>query len=142
MKVRRYKLNFPAMMRLYETNYAQLRRLLPRNYQLNDDIVFNVELMTYRIEIIELTRYTTLVLIQQVAPKVSYWSMPEIKVRLYHDALIAEVCSSQQISRFKAIYDYPGQIKYQSDEKHQINQFLSDWLKFCLTYGTSSVFVC
>lgn len=27
-------------------------------------------------------------------------------VRLYHDAMVAEVCSSQQIFRFKARYDY------------------------------------
>ena len=105
-------------------------------------MVFNVELMTYCIEIIEVTRRTTFVLIQQVAPGVSYWVMPEIKVRLYHDASIAEVCVCQQISRFKAIYDYPVQIKYQSDEKHQINQFLADWLKFFLMYGTTSVLIC
>ncbi len=29
-------------------------------------------------------------------------------VRLYHDAMVAEVCSSQQIFRFKARYDYPN----------------------------------
>lgn len=130
------------MMRLYETNYAQLRRLVPRSNRVGDEALFQIDLMTYRIKIIELTRYTTVVVIQQISPKVSYWRMPELTIRLYHDALIAEVCASQQIYRFKARYDYPTQIKHQSDEKHQINQFLGDWLKCCLMYGTSSVLTC
>ena len=130
------------MMRICETNYAQLRRLVPRSNQVGDEILYQVELITYRVAIVELTRYTTVVVIQQVAPKVSYWRMPELTVRLYHDALIAEVCASQQIYRFKARYDYPKQILFQSDEKHQINQFLNDWLKFCLMYGTTLVLTC
>lgn len=62
----------------------------------------------YRLTIIESTRYTTLVAIEQTAPSVSYWSLPSMTVRLYHDAMVAEVCSSQQIFRFKARYDYPN----------------------------------
>ena len=31
-----------------------------------------------------------------------------MSVRLYHDAMVAEVCSTQQIYRFKARYDYPN----------------------------------
>ena len=53
-----------------------------------------------------------------------------MSVRLYHDAMVAEVCSSQQIFRFKARYDYPNKKLHQRDEKHQINQFLADWLRF------------
>ncbi len=43
--------------------------------------------------------YTTLVTIEQTAPAISYWSLPSMTVRLYHDAMVAEVCSSQQIFR-------------------------------------------
>ena len=43
-------------------------------------------------------------------------------MRLYHDAMVAEVCSSQQIFRFKARYDYPNKKLHQRDEKHQIKQ--------------------
>lgn len=51
----------------------------------------------YRLTIVESTRYTTLVAIEQTLPAVSYWSLPSMTVRLYHDAMVAEVCSSQQI---------------------------------------------
>lgn len=130
------------MMRLYEINYAQLCRLLPRGNQLGDAAVFQVDTAIYRLEIKELTRYTSLVVIQQLSPNINYWQLPEMSVRLYHDALIAEVCASQQILRFKARYDYPNEKLYQQDEKHQINQFLADWLKFCLIHGTTHILVC
>jgi uncharacterized protein YqiB (DUF1249 family) len=96
----------------------------------------------YRLTIVESTRYTTLVTIEQTRPAVSYWSLPSMTVRLYHDAMVAEVCSSQQIFRFKARYDYPNKKLHQRDEKHQINQFLADWLRFCLAHGAMAIPVC
>ena len=97
--MKRYTPDFPEMMRLCETNFAQLRRI-------------------------------------------SYWSLPSMTVRLYHDAMVAEVCSSQQIFRFKARYDYPNKKLHQRDEKHQINQFLADWLRYCLAHGAMAIPVC
>lgn len=96
------------MMRLCETNYSQLRRLLPRNDAAGETVSYQVANAQYRLTIVESTRYTTLVAIEQTAPAVTYWSLPSLTVRLYHDARVAEVCSSQQIFRFKARYDYPN----------------------------------
>ncbi|ACS87375.1 protein of unknown function DUF1249 [Musicola paradisiaca Ech703] len=137
--MKRYTPDFPAMMRLNEVNFAQLRRLLPRNEEVGAAAAYQVKDACYRLTIIESTRYTSLVEIQQTAPAVSYWSLPTMMVRLYHDAMVAEVCSSQQIFRFKARYDYPNKKLHQRDEKHQINQFLADWLRYCLAYGSMSV---
>ncbi|KWX81958.1 dehydrogenase [Streptococcus pneumoniae] len=124
------------------TNFAQLRRLMPRNDEVGEMATYQVSSATYRLTIIESTRYTTLVEINQIAPAVSYWSLPSLTVRLYHDAMVAEVCASQQIFRFKARYDYPKKKLHQRDEKHQINQFLADWLRYCLTHGAMAVPVC
>ncbi|AUG98398.1 DUF1249 family protein [Pectobacteriaceae bacterium CE70] len=140
--MRRYTPDFPEMMRLCDTNFAQLRRLLPRNDEVGERVVYHIHNASYRLTILESTRYTSLVKIQQIAPAVSYWSLPTLVVRLYHDAMVAEVCASQQIFRFKARYDYPNKKLHQRDEKHQINQFLADWLKYCLAYGSMSVPVC
>ncbi|EHC3600436.1 DUF1249 family protein, partial [Salmonella enterica subsp. enterica serovar Enteritidis] len=105
--MKRYTPDFPEMMRLCETNFAQLRRLLPRTDAAGEKVSYQVGNAQYRLTIVESTRYTTLVAIEQTAPSVSYWSLPSMTVRLYHDAMVAEVCSSQQIFRFKARYDYP-----------------------------------
>ncbi|WP_413736931.1 DUF1249 family protein [Sodalis sp. RH21] len=140
--IKRYTPDFPEMMRLCETNFAQLRRLLPRTNEVGDQITYQVNGASYRLTILEATRYTTLVQILQTEPLVSFWSLPSMSVRLYRDAMVAEVCSSQQIYRFKARYDYPNKKLHQRDEKHQINQFLADWLRYCLAYGAMAVPVC
>ena len=106
--MKRYTPDFPEMMRLCETNFAQLRRLLPRTDAAGEKVSYQVGSAQYRLTIVESTRYTTLVAIEQTLPAVSYWSLPSMTVRLYHDAMVAEVCSSQQIFRFKARYDYPN----------------------------------
>lgn len=139
---KRYIPDFPEMMRLCEVNFAQLRRLLPRSCDVGATARWQVNGTFYSIVVEEDTRYTTLVKISQTAPAASYWSLPSMSVRLYHDAGVAEVCSTQQIHRFKARYDYPNKKLHQRDEKHQINQFLADWLRYCLTYGAVAVPVC
>jgi len=139
---KRYTVDFNKMMRLCETNFAQLRRLLPHKDEVGETITYQVEGTHYRLTIHESTRYTSLVLIEQTIPAVSYWSLPAMTVRLYHDAMVAEVCSSQQIYRFKARYDYPNKKLHQRDEKHQINQLLADWLHTCLAHGAMAVPVC
>ncbi|AIX72532.1 hypothetical protein C3374_04680 [Pantoea sp. PSNIH4] len=137
--IKRYVPDFPEMMRLSETNFAQLRRLLPRDDAAGATVTYQVNGASYSITVSESTRYTTLVEIRQTAPAVSYWSLPSMSVRLYHDAMVAEVCSTQQIYRFKARYDYPNKKLHQRDEKHQVNQFLADWLRYCLSHGAMAV---
>ncbi len=137
--IKRYVPDFPEMMRICETNFAQLRRLLPKGDRAGEQVTYQVNGASYTVTIQESTRYTTLVEIKQTAPAVSYWSLPAMSVRLYHDAMVAEVCSTQQIFRFKARYDYPNKKLHQRDEKHQINQFLADWLRYCLSHGAMAV---
>ncbi|WP_145510805.1 DUF1249 family protein [Yersinia kristensenii] len=139
---KRYTPDFPEMMRVCETNFAQLRRLIPRVDEVGESVAYQVNGASYQLTIIESTRYTSVVEIVQTAPVISHWSLPSMVVRLYHDAQVAEVCASQQISRFKASYDYPNKKLHQRDEKHQINQFLADWLRYCLAHGAMAVPVC
>ncbi|CFR21853.1 DUF1249 family protein [Yersinia kristensenii] len=139
---KRYTPDFPEMMRICETNFAQLRRLIPRVDEVGESVAYQVNGASYQLTIIESTRYTSVVEIVQTAPVISHWSLPSMVVRLYHDAQVAEVCASQQISRFKASYDYPNKKLHQRDEKHQINQFLADWLRYCLAHGAVAVPVC
>ena len=87
--MKRYTPDFPEMMRLCETNFAQLRRLLPRTDAAGETVSYQVGNAQYRLTIVESTRYTTLVAIEQTAPSVSYWSLPSMTVRLYHDAMVS-----------------------------------------------------
>ncbi len=66
----RYTPDFPEMMRLCETNFAQLRRLLPRTDAAGEKVSYQVGSAQYRLTIVESTRYTTLVAIEQTLPAV------------------------------------------------------------------------
>lgn len=136
--MKRYHPDFPALMQLCESNFAQLSRLLPKHLELGHCVQYQVAQQQYLLRVVETTRYTSLVIIDQLAAP-RYCGLPSITVRLYYDVLVAEVCASQQISRFKSRYDYPNRHLHQRDEKHQINQFLADWLRYCLKHGVALV---
>ncbi|MDG3089088.1 DUF1249 family protein [Vibrio hannami] len=131
-----YHVDLAALMRVYETNYAKLNALLPAQAEVGDVRSYQVAAMAYQLEVSEVTKYTTLIDVSQCDEQ-PVFPLPKMTVRLYHDARVAEVCASDQISRVKARYDYPNNKMMQKDEKFQLNQFLSDWLTFCLKHGIS-----
>ncbi|NIG97955.1 MAG: DUF1249 domain-containing protein [Serratia symbiotica] len=101
------------MMRVYATNYAQLCRLPPHNNISGRNGDLSGERCHYCLTLNECTRYTSPVKIDQTLPVVKVRNLPAMTVRPYHDAMVAEVRSSQQVYRFKARYDYPNK-KYGS----------------------------
>lgn len=131
-----YRVDLPAMMRLYETNYAKLVRLMPKRDEVGQVCRYDIQGQEYALVVLESTRYTTLLDIAQLSPGAAPdYLRANLTVRLYHDARVAEVCTTQQISRLKPRYDYPNPRMHQRDEKHQVNAFLSDWLGHCLRRG-------
>ena len=56
--MKRYTPDFPEMMRLCETNFAQLRRLLPRTDAAGEKVSYQVGSAQYRLTIVESTRYS------------------------------------------------------------------------------------
>jgi uncharacterized protein YqiB (DUF1249 family) len=131
-----YHVDLAELMRVYETNYAKLNALLPQDPTMGDSRTYQVGDKAYQIDICEVTRYTTLINLSQCDLK-PIFPLPRMTVRLYHDARVAEVCASEQISRVQPRYDYPNKMMMQKDEKFQLNQFLSDWLTYCLKNGIS-----
>lgn len=94
--------------------------------------------LQFAVRILENTRYTTLLEICQHNDELPDFLRGYMQVRLYHDARMAEVCVSQQISRLHPSYDYPNPAMHQRDEKEQCNHFLAEWLRFCLAHGYSA----
>jgi len=52
----------------------------------------------------------------------------QFRVRIYHDACLAEVISCQGMTRLLSRYNYPNPGMLQRDEKRQANYLLHDWL--------------
>jgi uncharacterized protein YqiB (DUF1249 family) len=156
---KKYQPNLVSLMSLCANNYFLFLKIQAdkthlyqqRNFFINDHLA-------YTITVNEVTRYTSLitfeqkvleqeVLEQKVLKQKGFTQKkstnnalfnslhPRMSIRLYHDARMAEVISSQDIHQVKPRYDYPNKHMHQQDEKQQINQFLNEWLHLCLTHG-------
>ena len=118
-------------MWVYENNYACLMRLLPFLFE-EDELVrvcarhLNA---TLAVSILEQCRYTQVVEIKQIFNEATdHLHGLAMKVRIYHDAQLAEVVGYQGHARMLSKYPYPNQKMFHRDEKRQANYLLNDWL--------------
>ena len=135
----RYKVNLPQQQALCDANYLRLCKLMP-NLEGNDHWVFIVggetDSRRVSIQVEERAKYTTTVTVSQSSSgSLERWSAPELRVRLYHDARMAEVIAWARHHQLKVRYEYPNRFAYQCDEKAQFNLFLGEWLSHCLDQG-------
>jgi uncharacterized protein YqiB (DUF1249 family) len=143
-KVKKYKPQLAALMNLCDVNYMLLIKLLADKEEVGQKRDFFIsDFLTYVISVDEVTRYTTLITISQntveMGEQLSHLFQPKMVIRLYHDARMAEVITSQNIRQVKPRYDYPNSKMHLPDEKQQINIFLKEWLQLCHELGQVSV---
>ena len=137
---KKYRPHLPTLMALCEINYMLLLRILADKEQVGEQRCFFIsDFLSYRITVNEVTKYTTLITINQEANIRGYnlteLFRPKMVVRLYHDARMAEVISNQDVQQIKPRYDYPNERMHLPDEKQQVNYFLKEWLQLCLKLG-------
>ncbi len=134
---RKYVPHLPTLLAVCEVNYARLLRLLPDCDTLDLSYSFSINKhLGYRITIIDSSRYTSTLEFAQLNEAVPPYLCPEMKVRLYHDAQMAEVLHSQNIGAIRPSYAYPNKNMHQKNEKEMVNRFLAEWLHFCLQNST------
>ncbi|MFZ0470287.1 MAG: DUF1249 domain-containing protein [Thiogranum sp.] len=129
--------DLPALMELYELNYIQLRRLVPDINAIQDDSVSRVHgALNLYLTVSERSKYTTTFhLSYQFNDKDGDFPAPDLVVRMYHDAQVAEVISrGRRRGRREAEYDR-FQHRYDINTKWQVNRFLHKWLGYCLHQG-------
>jgi len=149
----RYKVDLPGQLALCEANFLRLMKLLPE-LRSHDEREFALPMhkhdgkagLRVLITVEDRAPYTTTILVSHPEAKaleniagLSHQAlmMPDLRVRLYHDASMAEVLSWQQHRGIRPRYDYPNDQMYQRDEKAQLNKFLGEWLSYCLEQGRS-----
>lgn len=140
MKPRRYVPDLRRLGALCEGNYRRLERL--RQVESMGQPCSEFELHrndTYlgrvRIQVLQSARYTETLLLEQIHNGGRWLNNPELTVRVYHDAGMAEVISWRREKRIAPVNDYPNRFMHHPDEKVQVNSFLADWLDFCLRFG-------
>ncbi len=132
---RKYVPHLPSLLQVCEHNYGRLLRLLPDCD--TEDLIYRFEvspLQVYQIRIVECSRYTTTVEIEQQNQRQPAFMRQQMEVRLYHDAQMAEVLRYQRKRAVRGSYPYPNKDMHHANEKEQMNRFLAEWLSFCLRH--------
>mgnify|MGYP005726910905 CR=1 FL=1 len=150
MKNGRYNIDLCAHMAECDATYLRLIKLMPALHS-DDERVIGIGIgeggRTVRFEVVERSRYTSVVAIEvegesdharsETTDNPRHLGPMSIRVRLYHDARSAEVIEMQKQRRFEPVYDYPNPKMRARDEKAQVNRYLSEFLANCLSHGVS-----
>lgn len=91
-----------------------------------------------KVTLLEAFAYTSTLEIQVQSGFPAWSPAPVIVVRMYHDANTAEPISYQGHRQIPARCAVPNAGMYHQDEKRQINEFLAEWLRLCLSSGISA----
>ncbi len=150
----RYSVDLSSHMAECDANYHKLMRLFPglREQQELDialplvpaqhgaDSVASPADTGVTFQVVERGPYTTLlrIVVRNGGGWMALAAAPDMTVRVYHDALSAEVVSYHNQNRFHGVYEYPNSRMRQRDEKVQLNRFLGEFLTVCLEHGASN----
>lgn len=158
---RRYNIDLPRHMAECDANYIRLLKLVPElesagrarpGRESQGGPVRDWQALSWRfavtppgggqefevsIRVIEAFRYTTTLEVEALTGFNRWSGTPRMDVRVYHDAATAEAVAYQGHRGFEARYATPNGHMYHQDEKKQINEFLGEWLRLCLSAGRS-----
>jgi len=118
---------------LYEANYARLAKLIPTSFGGINNVLSpaNNSEIKFSLEIIESHKFTVVVVLNISYNFSSHLiASPSFKVRICHDASVAEVIAYHHHSHFKPDYHYPNQDMLHKDEKQQVNRLLGEFLDY------------
>lgn len=147
----KYKVDLARLHDVWSANYVVLICLLPQLRDQNTPHVALCGSAPVNLEVVERGPHTIIV---DIRPRelaaadttVGHGSAESVllhpndfhfRLRVYHDARMAEVIASGGHRYLKARYDYPNPDMYQRDEKFQLNCLFSDWLKSCMGHESA-----
>ena len=137
----RYRVDLLELQAACEANYFRLMRLLPlmrasdeprRVAMSQGDRLLGILVL----QVLENCPYTSTLLVTQ-EHCLPWLPVPQMEVRVYHDARMAEVTRAENARRFRGIYAYPNAQMHQPDEKTQLNLFLGSGWVIAWRVGTS-----
>ncbi|WP_017445139.1 DUF1249 domain-containing protein [Gayadomonas joobiniege] len=132
---KKYIPDIALMNRVCEQNYFLLSGLVS-NWRLDHIEAFETgPQAVFQIRVQHSSRFTNEIEMRQLSNSMPDIMQPKVRIRVYHDAKMAEVIASQNMTRIQPSYIYPNPHMHQPDEKMQINQFLYDWLSYCHEHG-------
>ncbi len=131
---------FSGLMELYERNYIGLRKLIPEQDALGEEAVSVVRgCLDLHYSLLERCKYTSIFRLTYHFKEADYCRVePNLEIRVYHDARVAEVISGtvqRNHYRYAPGFVVPGTAPSIVRSKWKLNRFLHKWLNFCIKQG-------
>lgn len=124
-------------MSLYESNYVRLGWLLGDLAQLGGYYRSTVSAdLTLHASVQDIQRYTTTF-------RMTYWfdvdgertADPDLEVRVYHDARLAEAMRCYSQPRRDVLREYDANVGNELQRRWTRNTMLNKWLEYCIDLG-------
>mgnify|MGYP000375832691 CR=1 FL=1 len=125
--------SFAALMELYELNFILLRRLMPVMAEMKGLYCSQGRSgMPLYVEVLEQEKFTTVlrVFYRFAAVEGDVNEAPDIHVRVYHDASVAEAVAGRLRGRDCVAMGHAGERCL--DVRWRLNRFLYKWLRYLL----------
>ena len=129
--------DFVSLMTLYESNYVRLNEWLPRLAFMHGEYLSQLEddcPLHFRLE--EHGRYTTtFTLTYRFETVAGSIADPDLQVRAYHDAHLAEVLSCARWHQHGVLASIKSSLRAQLNDRWLRNMMLNKWLEYCVERG-------
>jgi uncharacterized protein YqiB (DUF1249 family) len=129
--------SFVSLMTLYESNYIRLRALLGDARALPGESVSRTPGdLDLHVHAIEHCRYTTILRMTYLFGEAGgAVAEPDLEVRVYHDARLAEACGSATRLRHPGLAGLRDTLPAGLGERWLRNMLLNKWLDYCAERG-------
>lgn len=126
--------SFAGLMTLYEGNHVRLKQLLGPLRQVPEHAVSaSASDLSLYVSVLERSPYTTVM-------KLTYWfdapagseADPDLTLRVYHDARLAETVDCAGSPRHAALQGLWRPARSELEHRWTLNILLNKWLEFCL----------
>jgi uncharacterized protein len=131
--------SFVSLMSLYESNYIRLSWLVPNLSTVQGTLVSNVQNdCPLHLGVLERTRYTTSLSLTYLFKDANGMiADPDLQIRVYHDARLAEVQACARWHRHAAMESIRSQLARDLGDRWLRNVMLNKWLDYCVERGHS-----
>jgi uncharacterized protein len=129
--------SFVSLMSLYESNYIRLAWLVPDLHTVQGAQTSQVAGdCPLHLEVAERSRYTTTLRLTYIFDEAGApLADPDLMIRVYHDARLAEVQACARWHRHSLLESLRSQLARQLGERWLRNIMLNKWLDYCVERG-------
>jgi uncharacterized protein YqiB (DUF1249 family) len=129
--------DFVSLMTLYESNFIRLRSLVDDVFALPDTQISECAGdCPLHLQVVERSPYTvTLTMTYEFTEEGVTISDPDLHLRVYRDARLAEALGTPRWRRHVALSEWRSRIAKHIDVRWQRNMMLNKWLEYCADRG-------